>query len=71
LVAACQGGAYGLVDAFQHGIKAGPKAGKKSCFGVRVNDGPYVWESYDEVADRVTHFGSGLIEVRPVFVRQS
>ena len=51
-----------IVDAFQNGLKQGPKAGKKSCFGIRVNDGPYVWETYDEVAERVQNFGSGLLE---------
>ena len=41
------------------GVKS---SGKHQCLGTRINDGPYVWETYDEVKNRVFNFGSGLLE---------
>ncbi|KAI9152682.1 medium-chain fatty acid-CoA ligase faa2 [Blastocladiella emersonii ATCC 22665] len=60
-----------LYESFFFAAKAWPKA---DCFGVRklVADSPdpakrvwsdYQWESYGRVAERMTHFGSGLTRV--------
>ena len=31
--------------------------------GTRENGGNYVWESYNQVYDKIVHFGSGLIDL--------
>ncbi|KAF9092954.1 hypothetical protein BGX29_009889 [Mortierella sp. GBA35] len=55
-----------IYDAFQHGLNVSPN---KPAFGRRVFDpvtktfGEYVWQTYTEVNERITHFGSGLIKI--------
>ncbi|XP_064624929.1 long-chain-fatty-acid--CoA ligase 5-like isoform X2 [Lineus longissimus] len=49
-----------LYESFQRGIKASSNG---PCLGTRAPDGgPYKWSSYQEIADRVHAFGSGLLE---------
>ncbi|KAI3644926.1 hypothetical protein MP228_011090 [Amoeboaphelidium protococcarum] len=47
-------------EGFQSGVK---KAGARHCMGTRVGDGPYVWETYSEIEQRVKALGSGLREL--------
>lgn len=54
-----------LYDNFQRGVKA---AGPQPCLGTRVigadgNAGDYTWQTYDEVNERLTDFGSGLLQL--------
>ncbi|KAG0338790.1 hypothetical protein BG004_007089 [Podila humilis] len=55
-----------VYDAFQNGLKTSPNG---PCMGSRVYDhstntyGGYVWQTYTEVSDRITRFGSGLVRV--------
>eukprot|EP00123_Amoebidium_parasiticum_P013939 comp22236_c0_seq1/m.32797 comp22236_c0_seq1/g.32797 ORF comp22236_c0_seq1/g.32797 comp22236_c0_seq1/m.32797 type:complete len:688 (-) comp22236_c0_seq1:594-2657(-) len=47
-----------LYENFQHGLKL---SGPSPCLGMYDNDkGGYVWQTYNEVAERFTNFGSGL-----------
>ncbi|KAJ3395697.1 Long-chain-fatty-acid--CoA ligase 1 [Lobulomyces angularis] len=45
-----------VYDMFQAGLKRNPEA---DYLGKRINDGPFVFESYRTVAKRVINFGSG------------
>ncbi|XP_004365642.2 acyl-CoA synthetase long-chain [Capsaspora owczarzaki ATCC 30864] len=47
-----------LYEGFHHGIK---QAGDSNCLGTRTGNGPFVWESYNQVGQRLTNFGSGLV----------
>lgn len=50
-----------LYDGFMRGCRV---AGDKPCLGMRPNQqSPYKWTTYNEVKDRATNFGSGLINV--------
>jgi long-chain acyl-CoA synthetase len=48
-----------MYEGFLNGLKFGEA---RSCLGKRTNNGPYVYESYGEIHDRIKAFGSGLIE---------
>ncbi|KAG0020171.1 hypothetical protein BGZ82_011680 [Podila clonocystis] len=55
-----------IYDAFQNGLKTSPNG---PCMGTRVYNnitntfGGYEWQTYTEVSDRITRFGSGLNKV--------
>ncbi|KAG0206691.1 hypothetical protein BGX28_001890 [Mortierella sp. GBA30] len=55
-----------IYDAFQHGLRLSPNG---PALGHRVYDhvtdtfGGYVWETFAEVNDRITRFGSGLVKI--------
>ena len=50
-----------LYDGFMRGCRV---AGDKPCLGMRPNQqSPYKWHTYNEIKDRATNFGSGLINV--------
>jgi long-chain acyl-CoA synthetase len=46
-------------DAFQNGLRV---SGDNQCMGVRMDDGKYNWETYNEISERIRNFGSGLLE---------
>ncbi|KAJ3351403.1 hypothetical protein GGF32_004298 [Allomyces javanicus] len=64
-----------LYDNFFHAARAAPNA---PCLGHRpvLKDapvkewGPYTWQTYAEVADRMTHFGSGLLRAYDQYIVQ-
>lgn len=47
-------------DAFKKGMTEAPQG---QFLGTRIDDGPYVWETYTEVHERVKAFASGLCEL--------
>ncbi|KAF9543684.1 hypothetical protein EC957_000539 [Mortierella hygrophila] len=55
-----------IYDAFQHGLGVSPN---EAALGRRIFDpvtktyGGYVWQTYTEVGDRITRFGSGLVKI--------
>ncbi|KAF9541450.1 hypothetical protein EC957_003069 [Mortierella hygrophila] len=55
-----------IYDAFQHGVNLGPN---NPMLGHRLWDpstktyGPYQWQTYQQVSDRVERFGSGLVHL--------
>ncbi|KAG0275831.1 hypothetical protein BGZ95_008335 [Linnemannia exigua] len=55
-----------IYDAFQHGLRVspnGPALGRRIFDPVTKTYGGYVWETYTEVSDRITRFGSGLVKI--------
>ncbi|RHZ43817.1 hypothetical protein Glove_853g5 [Diversispora epigaea] len=52
-----------IKDLFDSGLKRGD-GGVKKCLksGQRSEGGKYVWQTYEQIAERVTNFGSGLIK---------
>ncbi|KAG0246130.1 hypothetical protein BGX31_004319 [Mortierella sp. GBA43] len=55
-----------VYDAFQNGLKTmpnGPALGRRILDPATNTFGGYVWETYTQVSDRITRFGSGLIKV--------
>ncbi|KAJ3092531.1 hypothetical protein HK102_006083 [Quaeritorhiza haematococci] len=49
-----------VYDFFQASVKRNPN---NKFLGRRVNNGPYVWQTYADVAERITNAGSGLIQL--------
>ncbi|KAG9326244.1 hypothetical protein KVV02_000959 [Mortierella alpina] len=55
-----------IYDAFQHGLKLrpnGPALGSRIYDPVTDTFGTYVWQTYAQVNDRITRFGSGLVKI--------
>ncbi|KAF9904002.1 hypothetical protein EC991_003148 [Linnemannia zychae] len=55
-----------IYDAFQHGLRLspnGPALGRRVFDPVTKTYGGYVWETFTEVNDRITRFGSGLAKI--------
>ncbi|KAK3847797.1 MAG: hypothetical protein J3R72DRAFT_430806 [Linnemannia gamsii] len=55
-----------IYDAFQHGLRvspSGPALGRRVFDPVTKTYGGYVWETYTEVGDRITRFGSGVVKI--------
>ncbi|KAF9963844.1 hypothetical protein BGZ65_010047 [Modicella reniformis] len=55
-----------VYDAFQHGLRAapnGPALGRRVYNPVTNQFGEYVWETYTQVSDRITRFGSGILKI--------
>ncbi|KAK3827693.1 MAG: hypothetical protein J3Q66DRAFT_274964 [Benniella sp.] len=55
-----------IYDAFQHGLRTmpnGPALGRRVFDPVTKTFGEYVWETYTQVSDRITRFGSGLVKI--------
>ncbi|CAG8579868.1 16380_t:CDS:10 [Cetraspora pellucida] len=46
-----------IIQLFQHGLNEG-----NDCLGFRDANGTYTWQSYRQVFERITNFGSGLIK---------
>ncbi|RKP12654.1 hypothetical protein BJ684DRAFT_20819 [Piptocephalis cylindrospora] len=60
-------GVQTLYENFEHGLKVNPNG---RCFGHRpihpkdpTKAMPYVWQTYREIGERRTHFGSGLLHL--------
>ncbi|KAF9189905.1 hypothetical protein BGZ51_009184 [Haplosporangium sp. Z 767] len=55
-----------IYDAFQHGVNTMPNSpalGRRLFDPVTKTFGGYVWETYTQVNDRITRFGSGLLKI--------
>ncbi|KAF9430664.1 hypothetical protein BGZ76_000762 [Entomortierella beljakovae] len=55
-----------IYHAFQNGLKTspnGPMLGTRTYDPVTKTYGGYVWQTYSEVSDRITRFGSGLVKI--------
>ncbi|KAF9921706.1 hypothetical protein FBU30_008227 [Linnemannia zychae] len=55
-----------VYDAFQHGINLNPNnpmLGHRPWDPVTKAFGPYVWQTYQQVNDRVSRFGAGLVHI--------
>ncbi|CAG8539301.1 49_t:CDS:10 [Dentiscutata erythropus] len=52
-----ENGVKTIAEMFQHGLEGG-----NDCLGSRDNNGAYTWQSYRQIFERITNFGSGLIK---------
>ncbi|KAJ3227823.1 Long-chain-fatty-acid--CoA ligase 5 [Clydaea vesicula] len=59
LTASPDGDCKTVYDLFQKGLKISPNG---RYLGTRVNDGPYVWQTYTKVSERIKNIGSGLVK---------
>ncbi|CAG8802332.1 33122_t:CDS:2, partial [Racocetra persica] len=54
-----ENGVKTIVQLFQHGLD---EDGGNDCLGFRDTNGTYTWQSYRQISERITNFGSGLIK---------
>ncbi|KAF0480573.1 long-chain-fatty-acid--CoA ligase 5 [Gigaspora margarita] len=52
-----ENGVKTIAQMFQHGLEEG-----KDCLGSRDINGAYTWQTYRQIFERITNFGSGLIK---------
>ncbi|KAG0254562.1 hypothetical protein BGZ95_005983 [Linnemannia exigua] len=61
-----------VYDAFKHGVNLGPNnpmLGRRPWDPVTKTFGPYEWQTYQQVSDRVNQFGAGLAHIHNTHVQ--